>query len=183
MIRTNLSTRPFYNERDRLALAARVSAGRRRRQRIQRDSRASVLAQRHGTRPSGVARRSARRGASQAGRPCADDGGSEADRVRVARGASGERSDRPPDVFLDRALQPLRDDVARRGSHHVGPAEDRKRAVPAHDRDRRAERRGHQPAHGSSQGNRRVHKGGQEHRGTRQRTGTDPGDARCRVRA
>ncbi len=112
MIRTNLSTRPFYNERIvsiwlLVCLLAVVVASVFNATRVLRYSRSDTEL---GTQAS---RDEARATELRIGGASADLGGSEADRVRLAGGATGERPDRSPDVFVDRALQPLRDDVAR----------------------------------------------------------------------
>ena len=71
MIRTNLSTRPFYNERAvqlwLLMLAAIVGCG----DGLQRRPRHQLFAERHGAGHPGVARRVARRGSARRGRPAA----------------------------------------------------------------------------------------------------------------
>ena len=64
---------------------------------------------------------------------------SAADRLRRRRRAPGQRPDRSPDVLVDRAVQPLRDDAARRRADRVGAAARRPRARhrPHHQRRRR----------------------------------------------
>ena len=130
MIRTNLSTRPFYNERAvRVWLAAvavlvvlaatlfNVVAGRC----ATRDSDtelATQASQRRGAR---------RRPAAAAPRDCAPASIPRRSSSRLDGRAPGQRSDRSPHVLLDRAVQPLRSDAARRRADHRGPADARPR--------------------------------------------------------
>ena len=129
MIRTNLSTRPFYNERARPPLAARARAW-------------WCSPRRSSTSRACSATRAATR--SWRRRPRSDEARAaelreEAARLRasvdprqvdfaVRRRAAGQRSDRSPHLLVDRALQPLRDDAARRRAHHLGAAARRPRA-------------------------------------------------------
>ncbi len=158
VIRTNLSTRPFYNERSRPPLARGDRAGGARGHRVQRLPGAALLAQRHPPGDAGLARRSTgRRSAPQAARLRAQRR-PEAGGLRRRRRPTGQRADRSAHLLVDRALQPLRDHAARRGAHRVGAAARRSR--PRHrprDQRHRPQRRRRQHVHREPREHRRVH--------------------------
>ena len=157
VIQTNLSTRPFYNERVvnlALVLVAVVAVA----ATLFNITRFVQLTSRDSGLSTQIARDEARAADLRAaGGAAARDDRSEADRARHQRSAQGQRSDRPPHVLVDGALQPLRDDAARGRPHHVGAAEGRHgQGHDADDHGRRQDRRGRLPVHGESRGDRRL---------------------------
>ena len=123
LIRTNLATRPFYNER-------LVHAGSRARallvvalHGLQR-RRASSSCSRSGddARQRRRRRRSARSRAPRGRREAARQRQPAEARPRPRRRAGSQRPDRPADVLVDRPAQPVRDDAARRRADHLRPA-------------------------------------------------------------
>ena len=146
MIRTNLSTRPFYNERAvQLVAAGRSRARGRRGHGVQRHARASAT--RAATRELGDAG-GARRGAGRAScarrrRALRASVDADADRRRVASTRAGQRPDRPPHVLVDRAVQPAsrRRCPTTSASPSVRPTIDAGRGIVLHDHVVGAQRR------------------------------------------
>jgi hypothetical protein len=112
VIRTNLSSRPFYNERlvyMWLAVAGRVVvvATAFNASRVLRYSRSDTQLETQASRDESRAA-DLRRQAAQL-RASVDPA---AGRFRRGRCPAGQRPDRPADVFVDRAVQPFRNDAA-----------------------------------------------------------------------
>ncbi len=173
MLRTNLSTRPFYNVR---AVQVALGAARRRRpgaHAVQR--RPDRAPGRRASRRSAPARTQAEREAArlraEAARIRAQINPQELQTVAsAAREANAHH--RPARVLVDRAVRPVRGDAARRRPHHRGAAAARGRHVHRRRRRRGAPRRG----------SRRVHRGARERR-ARSTTCSPPQDADQRGRA
>src|SRR5262249_5167222 len=111
---------------------------------LQRLARPALLAQRHAAGHAGVARRSARRRSAAAGGAAARHRRRQADRLRVDRRPRGERPDRSPHVLVDRPVQPVRGDAARRRADYDGAPEHPGPGVRPQDRRHREDSRRHQ---------------------------------------
>ena len=128
MLRTNLSTRPFYNER-----AVHVVlglAGARRARADGRQSRQVVRLSRQNTVLSATMREDRQSGRRAGAQGAADASGHQSGRAEGHRRgrARGQRAHRRAHVLVDGALQSDRVDAAARGHAGVGEADDQRKA-------------------------------------------------------
>ena len=127
MLRTNLSTRPFYNERGVhgvLGVTALIVVALtifNLTQIVLLTRRQSSLSSQAAAAETRAARAARARGADTAGRR------RQAARSHLRRRARSERHHRPAAVLVDRSAEPPRDHAARQRAHHVAAAERRAR--------------------------------------------------------